>query len=32
MLRLVASSGDVDSALPSYAMWYLSREAARRRR
>ena len=27
MLRLVASSGDVDSALPSYAMWFLSREA-----
>ena len=27
MLRLIASSGDVDSALPSYAMWFLSREA-----
>ena len=27
MLRMIASSGDVDSALPSYAMWHLSREA-----
>ncbi|MFM7537875.1 MAG: PEP-utilizing enzyme [Acidimicrobiales bacterium] len=25
MIRLIASSGDVDSALPSYAMWDLSR-------
>lgn len=26
-LRLMSSSGDVDSALPSYAMWALSRKA-----
>ena len=29
MLRLIASAGDVDSALPSYAMWHLSREVRR---
>jgi pyruvate,water dikinase len=27
MVRIIASSGDVDSAMPSYAMWFLSREA-----